>query len=102
MGFIGRERELVELVTLLGQNRSVTLAEPAGGNTQQASPARLVTLTGAGGVGKTRLTLAASRRARGQRCLRGFGNRPAGSIYCRLGSTVRYPRHSLEVAFLVF
>jgi predicted ATPase/DNA-binding CsgD family transcriptional regulator len=42
--FVGRERELAEIETLLGQ-------------------ARLVTLTGAGGSGKTRLAIEAARRS---------------------------------------
>lgn len=43
-GFIGRERELREVGALLGKDR-------------------LVTLTGPGGVGKTRLALRAARAA---------------------------------------
>ena len=46
-GFVGRRRELAVLDGLLGT-------------------ARLVTVTGPGGVGKTRLALRAAARARGQ------------------------------------
>lgn len=58
--FVGRDRELEKITTLL------------------LGPARMVTLTGAGGIGKTRLAAEAVGR------LRGSGNRPARVYWVRL------------------
>jgi predicted ATPase/DNA-binding SARP family transcriptional activator len=50
--FIGREKEIAEITALLGRGEA---------QTQPYLPARLVTLTGAGGTGKTRLALQTAR-----------------------------------------
>jgi len=57
--FVGREAELAEIEELLAENR-------------------LVTLTGVGGVGKTRLALEAAARA--------LGDCPGGVVFCDLAS----------------
>jgi predicted ATPase len=59
--FIGRERELDEIIRLLGYPQAEN--QPS-----QQSKTRLLTLTGAGGCGKTRLAIAVARRLSEARC----------------------------------
>src|SRR4051794_30283124 len=58
-GFVGRESELTQLAELLHGNSSPATAKDRAGHDRP----RLVTVTGLGGVGKTRLALRAAARA---------------------------------------
>ncbi|MBI5653151.1 MAG: tetratricopeptide repeat protein [Chloroflexi bacterium] len=63
-GFIGREKEIAEIKRLLDL--------PGSGNREGLHSARLITITGAGGAGKTRLAIQVAQDLRGLQDLEGL------------------------------